>query len=216
MPLFSYNRDIPDAPNSPSADQPLMKTNTNSIDDLIDVDHYSFDEANGGLHRQVRLVNETIPSVSANQVGIYSKVQTQSQIFATSDTGAKEYQLTRFRDADFATFGTYTNAGSTDVNYDQKGGWTFLPGRILFQYATVISNRGTKKIDPSTIPVVFPITFSSSNIIITVTPICKAGGTSEAHVPSVDYSTVSSSGFTCEWDTSTSAYIGFTWTAMGR
>jgi hypothetical protein len=50
MPNFVYNRDIPDAPNNPSDDQPDMKDNTNSTDDLIDEDHYSFNDNNGGLH----------------------------------------------------------------------------------------------------------------------------------------------------------------------
>lgn len=47
---FTYNRDIPDGPNNPSRDQPLMKTNTNSIDDLIAVNHISFRSAGGGQH----------------------------------------------------------------------------------------------------------------------------------------------------------------------
>lgn len=53
MVLFNYNRNIPDAPNNPSADQPLMKINTNSTDDLIDVDHFSFGENDGGYHRVI-------------------------------------------------------------------------------------------------------------------------------------------------------------------
>lgn len=42
MPSFNYFRDIPNGPNDPSDDQPLMQINTNSTDDLIAVDHYSF------------------------------------------------------------------------------------------------------------------------------------------------------------------------------
>lgn len=50
--MVAYNRDIPDTPNNPSVDQPKMKTNTNSIDDIIAVDHISFNATNGGTHKQ--------------------------------------------------------------------------------------------------------------------------------------------------------------------
>jgi hypothetical protein len=66
MPLFSYNRDIPDGPNNPSVDQPKMKINTNSTDDLIDVDHFSFDEANGGYHRQVTIATKNTPAAQTD------------------------------------------------------------------------------------------------------------------------------------------------------
>ncbi len=50
MTNFDYNTDIPDGPNNPSNDQPLMKTNTNSIDGIIAVDHIGFQQNNGGFH----------------------------------------------------------------------------------------------------------------------------------------------------------------------
>lgn len=212
MPLFTYNRDIPDGPNNPSVDQPKMKINTNSIDDLIDTDHYSFDEANGGLHRQVRLVNEPIPSVSPGQVGIYSKVSGQSQQFITSDAGANEYQITRMRDANFATFGTLTVAGTVTAGYGIIAGWSFLPGGMYFQYGRVRRGAG---ISPSTIVVTYPISFTTSNIVVTVSPICRPAGSSLNNTASVVDGTVSTTGFTVNFATSTSEYLGFTWTAIG-
>jgi len=50
--MVAYNRDIPDAPNNPSTDQPKMKQNTNAIDDLISVDHLTFQATNFGKHKQ--------------------------------------------------------------------------------------------------------------------------------------------------------------------
>lgn len=74
MPLFVYNRNIPDGPNNPSVDQPDMETNTNSTDDLIDIDHFSFNDANGGLHRQVNMINQTAPNpVRLGDSVIYSR-----------------------------------------------------------------------------------------------------------------------------------------------
>lgn len=55
--MVAYNRDIPDTPNNPSNDQPKMKINTNSIDDILGVDHISFNANSGGTHLQNSYVN---------------------------------------------------------------------------------------------------------------------------------------------------------------
>lgn len=157
MPNFDYNRDIPDGPNNPSADQPRMKTNTNSTDDIIDVDHYSFGENNGGLHRYVRMPIGAFPTTQNNQASLYTDSDGETQIFGTSDNGAKEYQLTRFIDASFALFGTYTNNYNA-AGTDYTGGWTFLPGGLIFQYGKVI-NAVTGGSAPA---VPFPVAFSSA------------------------------------------------------
>src|SRR5258708_1657417 len=61
MPNFTYNRNLPDSPNNPSVDQPTMKVNTNSNDDLLNVDHFSYNDNNGGLHKQLTMINQTTP-----------------------------------------------------------------------------------------------------------------------------------------------------------
>ena len=53
MTNFTAVQDIPDAPNNPSSDQPNMKTNTNSMISIWDVDHIGFNVSNGGTHEQV-------------------------------------------------------------------------------------------------------------------------------------------------------------------
>lgn len=64
MPLITYSRDIPDPPNNPSADQPDMKINNNHIDDIIDVDHFSFNDTNfSGIHKQVTMRNQSAPAL---------------------------------------------------------------------------------------------------------------------------------------------------------
>ncbi len=55
--MVAYNRDIPDTPNNPSVDQPKMKQNTNAIDDLISVDHLTFQATNFGTHKQTAFEN---------------------------------------------------------------------------------------------------------------------------------------------------------------
>ncbi len=97
MTNFSYNRDIPDGPHNPSTDQPLMKTNTNSTDDLINVDHVSFGQTDGGYHRSIHLINQAInPSPSANAIQVFSKTATSpaSRQLFFEDTSGNVAQLT--------------------------------------------------------------------------------------------------------------------------
>lgn len=58
-----YNNDIPNGPNNPTSDQPLMKINTNAVDTWAKVDHLSFNTNGGGWHKQVTLPSTfyTIP-----------------------------------------------------------------------------------------------------------------------------------------------------------
>lgn len=221
MPNFTYNRDIPDAPNNPSNDQPPMKVNTNSTDDLINEDHYSFNDNNGGLHKQARIINLlAIPAaLSAGMGTLYTKlatssgVNTESNIFFTPDNSGNEYQITRPITGSFASFSQIGAFGTVTAGYTMAAGWTFFPGGMLFQYANVIRAAG---ISPSTIVVTFPVQFSTANIVISITPICAIGGTGQVHTASLQANTLSASGFTCNFDSSTSSYIGFTWTAVGK
>lgn len=63
MPNFAFTRDTPFATHNPSSDQPVMQTNTNSEDSIWAVDHFGFNDNNGGLHKQVHLKNEAAPGL---------------------------------------------------------------------------------------------------------------------------------------------------------
>jgi len=134
MATYTYNRDIPDAPNNPSVDQPDMKTNTNSIDSLINEDHYSFGVNNGGFHKQVRM--PVLGAIPAGLIGgsgtIYTKTinngaGNQAQEFYTNGASGNEYQLTRADNTNFPTFAAAQN------------GWTFLPGGLILQYGNAVT-----------------------------------------------------------------------------
>lgn len=75
MANFRAIRNIPDAPNNPSVDQPKMKVNNNSMIDLIDVDHIGYNQTNGGYHdiiHQQPQVSDPSPIINTGQ--IYPKV----------------------------------------------------------------------------------------------------------------------------------------------
>ena len=61
MTNFPFDADIPDANNDPSADQPGMKINNNSTEQILSVDHVSFNSDNGGTHLQVNFCTNNIP-----------------------------------------------------------------------------------------------------------------------------------------------------------
>lgn len=222
---LTYIPNIPNGPNNPSNDQPNMQINTNSINSWVDIDHFGFNDNAGGLHQFVRMFIESgsgaLPVTVANEGTIYPKIVSgTTQMFYSPDNSNDEYQMTRAIHASFNSFGGFGSFGTVTANYAQTAGWTFLPGAfstggLLYQYGSVISTRGTKQINPSTIVVTFPVTFSTSNIVIQITPICKSGGTSDSHTASLQQGTVSTTGFTCNFDSSTTSYVGFTWTAIG-
>jgi len=60
MTTFNYTPDIPDAQHDPSVDQPDMKINTNSIKNLIAVDHITFQAQNGGEHKSIHFNQDAI------------------------------------------------------------------------------------------------------------------------------------------------------------
>lgn len=61
--MVTYNLNIPNPPDNPSLDVPLMKTNTNAVDTILAVDHVSFNTANGGTHKQVTFISENAPGL---------------------------------------------------------------------------------------------------------------------------------------------------------
>lgn len=127
---ISYTRGVPNPPNNPSQDVGSMQLNTNAIDDIIDVDHFSFnDTVFSGLHKQTRFVAGDIggqtspPSTSIGQLALYSKLTGgSSQLFLIRDNvGGTEVALT----PNPAVIGNVVRA---------ETGFSWLPGNLLIQW----------------------------------------------------------------------------------
>jgi len=219
MVLYAYNRDIPDAPNDPSADQPLMKTNFNNIDSIIDEDHFSFDENNGGLHRQVRMPLRggspgTIPpGLVAGEGTLYTKtvtstgVLTETGLFYTPDNSTNEYQLTRTITAEITEFGTNIAYGTPPATFTQTGGWTFLPGGLLMQYGFF----GKVGALGSSGQVQFPVQWSTGAFSITMT-LYRSSGDQSLTLDSGTPPTTT----TFNFKSSSAGSNGLYWTAIGK
>lgn len=97
MPNINYINDIPDGPHNPSADQPDMKINTNAVDTIFAVDHYSFKNNNGGLHKQSTYpILLAAPTTAVLQGAVYTKDigGGVSQLFYRRENNGVEIQLT--------------------------------------------------------------------------------------------------------------------------
>lgn len=74
---ITYNLDIPATLNNPSDDQPKMKINTNAINQLIAVDHFSFADGSAGKHQKVTYANVTAPGAPISPASVsYTTVGT--------------------------------------------------------------------------------------------------------------------------------------------
>ena len=160
MTLITYTRDIPDGPHNPSADQPDMKINTNNTDDLINVDHYSFNRTNnGGWHKQSTYPQlGSAPTTASGQGSVYTKAGAQgTQLFWVRDnTAGTEVPMT------IASSGIVTPFSRT------QRGYTFLPGNLLLQWGFDAVNA-----QPANTTITFPVAFAVVGgfaPIVTITP----------------------------------------------
>lgn len=90
MPSFTFYENIPQATDVISQSQPQLLQNFGSIDNILNVDHYTFESpgSNDGFHRQM-----TIPNITAQgpQVGLSSVV---SSVAGVADPAAAQLVLT--------------------------------------------------------------------------------------------------------------------------
>lgn len=63
---YTFNDSIPASNNNPSDDQPLMLTNNQNLPALLSVDHVSFNENNGGTHKQITFIGKNTPAAQTD------------------------------------------------------------------------------------------------------------------------------------------------------
>lgn len=132
MTNFSYNTGVPNAPNNPSIDQPVMLNNTQSIDGILDVDLVGFNADDGGTHKQVTFSSNNVPTLptptaGGNNIGI---------LFTNTVGSGTVDQL-------FYYAGTAAQSSSQYVNSASTNGSTFLLGGIIMKWART---DGTKTV----------------------------------------------------------------------
>lgn len=224
MTNFTYNNAIPNGPNNPSNDQPLMQANTDAIDNLIKVDHVSFNTNNGGYHtviHQEPFNNNTwdpvagtgapaaIPSVnqvfSLNYLPDTSSAVLDTQFFSMTGTG-EVAQLTGFLAP------TLVDPSTPTDGYCWIGGILLQWGRVDQSFSSG-STTGTvtfRNRETGLIP------FPNNCYSINTTPVFTSPNPAGVACINIRRGTVSNTGFSWQFFTNSSQYEGFFWTAIGN
>lgn len=167
MTQFDFFPAIPATNNSPSVDQPNMQTNNQSTNDMLAVDHVTFNVANGGTHKQITFITPlgSDPSLTGTQGEVYTKsVSGLAQLFFANSSAAIQI----------------TNSLSASSGSGQ------MPGGLQIRSGTASASTGGGN------PVSFNTAFPTSCISVVVS--YSGGGFSSAQTCSAG--SVSASGFT--------------------
>ncbi len=136
---FTYNFGIPDGPNDPADDQPRMKTNFQSISDLIDVDHVGFNVATAGQHDQISFaLNQAAPAAGAANSVLYTNLVSSISELFFRNSRKSDIQLT---DLVINDVGNGGSAGGTQFVIDTP--WNV---RILCGLTNTISSGSSKDV----------------------------------------------------------------------
>jgi len=145
MTMFNYNENIPNGPNNPTNDQPKIQENTNSVNGLIEVDHVTFNENEGGYHKIIHEIpsSRARSGVGATFTNFPSGIPGINQIFTalyTPDTtvgGTPETQLfTTNGNGNASGVGVSQLTGSLITDPAQSDGYQWV-GSILIQWGKV-------------------------------------------------------------------------------
>ena len=147
MPYYSYNTNIPDGPNNPSADQPLMKQNTNSIDQILDVDLYGFGDNNGGYHQKSTYVDQTgsAPIAVAGTDIVFAQLANSLLELYMQRPAGSAVQLTSGTVAYVAG-----PVAGTGITYS-KSGQSFIPGGFQVKFGKALITGSTATVVYTTI-----------------------------------------------------------------
>src|ERR1700676_484275 len=199
MPI--YQPGIPTGTVKLSSDYLNLQNNFNQANIAYGVDHVQFSDTTGappggrsGLHTAVHLNN--VSNITSNPPNNYPPVLPTAYpgtvcVFATQSNdgyqandmlwmmrgAAPAIQISRNFVPSLLTNNYAAADGSGSVGNKFSAGYTFIPGALTFQYGFV--NFGSTGIISNPQTVKLPLKFiNASSVIITLTPICKAGGTS--------------------------------------
>ncbi len=190
MPVIGYNLNIPAANNNPSQDQPKMQTNTNAINTLLSLDHYTFADNAAGRHKQVSLANEAAPGIPANTNGV---------LYANLDTG----QSWPFWQNALGSFNLLGPLSAVNNGYTWMGG-------VLVQWGQVTSTNSSFTLQAFNIPFPNACFVVMTQIYGSGTP---PGGSGDIEIRK---STVSVASFQWCMVTNSGEYTGFYWVAIGN
>lgn len=222
---MTYDPNIPLPTDFLSDSQGDIRNNFTAANNSFGRNHTNFSVVTDpGKHKFIELLNSNpvgvapAPPLISGEGTLYTKtLSSASQLFYTPDNSAREYQLTRSLDSQFATFGSFVNnytpqAGGGAVGTEYDAGWTWLagvsPGLILMYGRYSVSSLGASG------TVKFPITLGTA-YTIDLTPITTSSGSSQVRALSYTNGSVTTTKFDWNLSSSGSDYRGFFWKVIG-
>lgn len=168
-----YNTGFPTTSDSLGTTQAKFFSNTQSVKDFVNINHYDFGNVLYGNHKWVwygRLTSDfpdtSIPSnLSIATYGASDGTRTQLWFQPSNDaTGSDAIQLTAgdVTQANFSVLATY---GAAPANRTQLGGWTFLPGGLIMQYGQFTRTGGSST---TTEEIQFPLAWAAGPQIFNI------------------------------------------------
>jgi len=161
---FSYFPNVPGAANDPADDQPQMQVNTQSISNIIDVDHVGFNTPNGGFHEKVTFnANTAAPGFGTGVSALFANLGSGgiSQPFWQNSAGSRE----------ILSIAAQSLAGN---------GYLRLENGLTIQWGApaVVTGNGSFN---------FPIGFTTQCYVVVITPIRNSSNVDIVYV--VNYNT---------------------------
>lgn len=204
---FTYTTGVPNPPNLPSADVGNMQQNTDSIFNIWNVDHETFNSGIAGRHKQTSLINQSAPGVPGGIGGV---------LFANNPSAGQSWPFWQ----NAAAGSPFQLLGANNLS---TNGYILLGGLII-QWGVVNGTHGANNVfnngDTGT------VTFSSANIAfpnncfgVQITGIYNsntAGIPNGAGGANYDQFTLSQTSFTWSFFSNSTKYTQFFWIAIGN
>ena len=189
----TYNKNIPDGPNNPSVDQPKMKVNTNAVDQILAVDHVSFNANGGGWHKQVTFASNNVPPIPSGGV--------TPPVLFTKDVQAAVTKLPQLFYYSGKKANTQDQYLVTGTSVGDEGS-TYLFGGIIIKWSDTSAKDGGKS-------VTFTKAFPNQCFVVLLT------SRDQNFTGELSVSDVSVSGFKA-WRNSGSGSTGVSYIAIGN
>lgn len=156
VPQYTYTDNTPQSTNRISSTQKPIQSNFQAINELFNVNHVDFNDANAGKHKFLTLPFQvSVPVTSSSQMSIYSA--------ATADGNGSEVFFTY----PTATTGTPLT-GLGQLGLPATPGYGYLAGSVLMKWGTATGiTTGANAI---TFPVAVNIPVFSSVFLVQYTP----------------------------------------------
>ena len=218
MTNYPYTDNVPNPPNNPSVDAPVMKVNTNSIDGIIGTDHVSFNNPNGGYHTLIHAISQGVANQTTGTYTPTSGLSQVEQIIALNVTPAATVTSTDSQLFAQSNGGILSQLTGGLVGTD---GYTWAGG-FLFQWGSVSFNSGLSH-DTDTVTfkdrvpgaIAFP-----RNIFLVIPSLKIASSSTTTASNTISIRSISKTQFVYVFNSSSSSgtdlFPSFNWLAIGN